>query len=158
MNGQANRLFVAGVGVGGHLALLSAFYSQHVFGGVFCLDTAPPESLVQAITGGEGQTIFPLYEQKKHMFICITKWKASMANDQIELVKQQAQLMRGHGFLRLSLKEFSKSMDKAICQVHSYSRLGSQYEVDRMTAHRKARTGDFDKQAQQKNAPATTAK
>jgi len=46
MGGRADKLFVAGVGVGGHMALLSAFYSQHIFGGVFCLDACAPDSLV----------------------------------------------------------------------------------------------------------------
>jgi len=55
--------------------------------------------------------------------------------------------MRGNGFLRTSLKEFAKSMDKAVAQVHPYSRLASQYEVDRMKAFREARTGKYDKQA-----------
>ena len=65
--------------------------------------------------------------------------------------------MRGNGFLRPSLKELKKSMDRAICQVHNYSRVGSQYEVDRMNAFREARGGKFDKPAQARNAPAVTA-
>ena len=81
------------------------------------------------------------------MFICITKWKASISSADEEKVKQQAQSMRGKGFLRVSLKELKKSMDKAVAQTHHYSRVGSQYEVDRMNAQRKARSGDFDKQA-----------
>ena len=58
--------------------------------------------------------------------------------------------MRGNGFLRFSLKELKKSMDRAISQVHPYSRCGSQYEVDRMNAFREARSGKYDKLAQQK--------
>jgi len=53
--------------------------------------------------------------------------------------------MRGKGFLRISLKELKKSMDRAICQVHNFSRVGSQYEVDRMNAFREARSGKYDK-------------
>jgi len=45
-------------------------------------------------------------------------------------------------------------MSRAINQVWSYSRLGSQFEVDRMTAMRKARSGDYDKQGLAKNGPA----
>lgn len=62
--------------------------------------------------------------------------------------------MRGKGFLRVSLKELKKSMDRAICQVHNFSRVGSQYEVDRMNAFREARSGKYDKMAQARNAPA----
>ena len=64
--------------------------------------------------------------------------------------------MRGNGFLRVSLKEFKKSMDRAVCQVHSYSRIGSQYEYDRMKSFREARTGKFDKEAMKKNAAMLT--
>jgi len=45
-------------------------------------------------------------------------------------------------------------MKRAIMQVHTYSRLGSQYEIDKMTSMRKARSGDYDKQALAKNGPA----
>jgi len=55
--------------------------------------------------------------------------------------------MRGNGFLRFTLKEPKKALDRAICQVHNYSRIGSQYEVDRMNAWREARSGKFDKPA-----------
>ena len=66
--------------------------------------------------------------------------------------------MRGNGFLRLTLKELPKAMDRAICQVHSYSRLGSQFEVDRMKSFRAARSGDYDGKALQKNGVALGAK
>ena len=56
--------------------------------------------------------------------------------------------MRGHGFLRTYLKDFKTSMDKAVAQVHPYSRLGSQYEIDRMKSYRQARTGKYDEHAQ----------
>lgn len=46
MEGRADKLFIGGVGVGGHIAMLMAFFSQHVFGGVFCLNIAPPEMIV----------------------------------------------------------------------------------------------------------------
>ena len=88
MGGRADKLFIAGVGVGGHVAMLSAFYSQHILGGAFCLDTAPPESLVQAIQGGEGAAIFPLYEAKKNMFLCVTQWKASLSDSEKNAVAQ----------------------------------------------------------------------
>ena len=80
MGGRADKLFIAGVGVGGHIAMLSAFYSQHILGGVFCLDTAPPEMIVNSIQSGEGHAIFPNYEAKKNMFICVTQWKASLSD------------------------------------------------------------------------------
>ena len=67
-------------------------------------------------------------------------------------------MIRGNGFLRLTLKEPKKAMDRAICQVHTYSRIGSQYEVDRMVAWREARSGKYDKQAQARNAPQYTVK
>jgi len=80
MGGQANKLFVAGVGVGGHIAVLSGFYSQHILGGVFCLDTTLPDNLIHLIQGGEeAAAIFPLFEAKKNMHICLTKWKASVS-------------------------------------------------------------------------------
>jgi len=157
MGGRADKLFIGGVGVGGHIAMLSAFYSQHILGGCFCLDTPPPQQIVQGITGGEGTSIFPLYEAKKNMFIGIIEWKASLDDNTKNQVKEQAQMMRGNGFLRLSLAELKKSMDRAICQVHTYSRVGSQYEVDRMNAFREARTGKYDKAAQARNAPGATA-
>ena len=72
MNGRAEKLFICGVGTGGHIALLSAFYSKHVFGGVFCLDKPAPEELVSTIQSGEGSAIFPYFEAKKNMFICMT--------------------------------------------------------------------------------------
>ena len=154
MGGRADKLFIMGVGVGGHIALLSALYNQHIFGGVFCVDTPPPETIVNVIQSGEGAAIFPLYEAKKNMLICITQWKASLDEATKNNVAQQAQVLRGKGFLRVTLKEVKKSMDRAICQVHNFSRVGSQYEVDRMNAFRDARTGKFDKQAQARNAPA----
>lgn len=49
MSGRADKLFIVGVGVGGHLAILSAFYSQHIFGGVFCLDTTLPDSFMHIL-------------------------------------------------------------------------------------------------------------
>ncbi len=80
MGGRADKLFIAGVGVGGHLALLTAFYSQHIFGGAFCLDATVPDSLVGVIkTGAEAAVVFPNLEAKKDMFICVTKWKADMS-------------------------------------------------------------------------------
>ena len=97
-----------------------------------------------------------MYEAKKNMFICITQWKATLDDGTKNAVAQQAQVMRGKGFLRLSLKEVKKSMDRAICQVHNFSRVGSQYEVDRMNSFREARTGKYDKQAQARNAPAVS--
>ena len=48
------------------------FYSKHVFGGVFCLDKPAPEELVSTIQSGEGSAIFPYFEAKKNMFICMT--------------------------------------------------------------------------------------
>ena len=153
MGGRADKLFIGGVGVGGHIAVLSGFYSQHILGGVFCLDTALPDNLLSAVqTGAEAAAIFPLYEAKKNMFVCVTKWKATLSDDEITKVKEQAQVLRGNGFGRTSLKEFNKSAARAINQVWSYSRLGSQFEVDRMTAIRKARSGDYDKHAIPKNA------
>ena len=155
MNGRADKLFIAGVGVGGHIAVLSGFYSQHVLGGVFCLDTTLPDTFMNSIQAGqEASAIFPLYDAKKNMFICLTQWKASLPEHEVTKAKEQAQVLRGNGFCRTSLKEFKKSMSRAVNQVHSYSRLGSQFEVDRMTAIRKARTGDYDKAALAKNGPA----
>ena len=115
MGGRADKLFIMGVGVGGHIALLSAMYNQHIFGGAFCLDVPPPEAIVNAIQSGEGAAIFPLYEAKKNMLICITQWKASLDDATKNNVAQQAQVLRGKGFLRVTLKELKKSMDRAIC-------------------------------------------
>lgn len=55
-----------------------------------------------------------MYEAKKNMLICITKWKSKPTSDVEEKVKQQAQSMRGKGFLRVTMKEVKKSMDKAV--------------------------------------------
>ena len=49
------------------------------------------------------------------MFIGIIEWKASLDDNTKNQVKEQAQVMRGNGFLRLSLAELKKSMDRAIC-------------------------------------------
>lgn len=115
MGGRADRLFIAGVGVGGHIAVLSGFYSQHIVGGVFCLDTTLPDSFMHSVSAGaEAAAIFPLYEAKKNMFICLTKWKASLGEDAICKAKEQAQVLRGNGFCKTSLKEFKKSMSRAI--------------------------------------------
>ena len=154
MGGRSDKLFIAGVGVGGQLAILTAFASQHILGGAFCLDSELPESLMQMVQSNEGASVYPQYEAKKNMFICVTDWKSSVDDDCKQRVQNQAQILRGHGFLRTSLKEFKKSMDKAVCQTHSYSRLGSQYENDRLKAFRAARTGKYDKQALEKNGPA----
>jgi hypothetical protein len=81
MNGRAEKLFICGVGIGGHIALLSSFYSQHIFGGVFCLDIPAPDELVNAIQSREGAAIFPQYEAKKNMFICMTEFKKSLDAD-----------------------------------------------------------------------------
>lgn len=89
MNGRADKLFIAGVGVGGHIAMLSAFNSQHVFGGAFCFDTSMPEAIVQGV-GSEGSAIFPQYEAKKNMSLGMGKYKASLSADQETAIKNQA--------------------------------------------------------------------
>ena len=76
-----------------------------------------------------------------------------MKDAEVATVKGQAQILRGIGFSRTSLHELEKSMERAVAQVHSYNRLGSQFEVDRMKAFRKARNGDYDKQAMALNGP-----
>lgn len=48
-NGRADKVFISGIGVGGQLAMLAGFHSQHVLGGTFCLDAEVPESIVQAV-------------------------------------------------------------------------------------------------------------
>lgn len=78
MSGRADKLFITGVGTGGQLALLAAFHSQHILGGAFCLDKEVPESILQAVQSNEGPSIFPQYEAKKNMFICVTQYKASL--------------------------------------------------------------------------------
>ena len=88
MGGRADKLFIMGTGVGGHLALLTAFYSQHVFGGVFCCDAIMPDGLVTGATGGEGGAIYPNFEAKKNMFICVTKWKGKISEADVEKAKQ----------------------------------------------------------------------
>ena len=155
MGGRADKLFICGVGQGGQLAMLSAFHSQHVLGGAFCLDSEAPETIISAIQGNEAAAMYPQFEAKKNMFLCITSFKGSFDDAAKMRAQQQAQLLRGNGFLRTSMNSFDKSMDRAMCQVHGYSRLGSLYEVDRMKAFREARSGKYDKQAQTKNAPNT---
>ena len=153
MGGRADKLFICGVGEGGQLAMLTAFHSQHILGGAFCLDSEAPDTIIQHIQSAEGAAIYPQYEAKKNMFLCITAFKGNFDDAAKQRAQQQAQLLRGNGFLRTSMHKFEKSMDRAMCQVHGYSRLGSLYEVDRMKAFREARTGKYDKQAQAKNAP-----
>ena len=57
--------------------------------------------------------------------------------------------MRGHGFLRLTSIELKKGLDRMLTQVHPYSHLASQYEVDRMLNLHKARDGEFDSKFKQ---------
>ena len=90
MNGRADKLFIAGVGVGGHLAMLSAFHSQHVLGGCFCLDVGAPDSIIQGIRGQEGAALYPQYEAKKNMIIGISKFKANISADQETQIKSDA--------------------------------------------------------------------
>ena len=84
MNGRSDKVFVAGLGVGGQLAMLAAFHSQHLLGGSFCLDAEIPERIVQAVQSNEGAAVFPQYEAKKNMFICVTKYKASLDEMKIQ--------------------------------------------------------------------------
>jgi len=73
MGGRADKLFVAGVGVGGHIAVLTGFFTTHILGGVFCLDTTLPDTLMNSVqSGAEAAAIYPMYEAKKNMFICLT--------------------------------------------------------------------------------------
>lgn len=96
--------------------------------------------------------MFPHYEAKQNMLICITEWNASMSEQQKTHALQQAQIMRGNCFLRVTLEDFTKTFKRALAQVHTFSRIGSQYEVDRLEAINKARKGEFDKQALERNA------
>lgn len=81
MNGQANKLFLAGKGAGGHLAMLAAMYSNEALGGVFCLDAPAPEQVTSLLQSNEAAAIWPLYEAKKNMFVCITQWQMTLTEE-----------------------------------------------------------------------------
>ena len=80
------------------------------------------------------------------MFICVTAYE-KMSDSLRNKIGQQGQMLRGHGFLRLTSIELKKALDRMLCQVHHYNHLASQAEVDRMINLHKARDGDFDKVA-----------
>ena len=42
MDGRADKLFIGGVGTGGALAMMAAFYLPDVIGGVFSADSEVP--------------------------------------------------------------------------------------------------------------------
>ena len=108
-----------------------AFQSQHVLGGTFCLDAQVPDSIYNVITSDEGASVFPQYEAKKDMWICMTKQQEML--DQLRTVcGQQGQMLRGKGFNRLQQAELKKCFERALAQVHVYSRLGGTNEYDNM--------------------------
>ena len=86
------------------------------------------------------------------MFVCVTSYN-KMTDELKNKIGQQGQLMRGHGFLRLTSIELKKALDRMLCQVHQYSHLASQAEVDRMKYLHMARDGDFDKVAVNTETP-----
>ena len=145
--GRADRVFIGGQGYGGQIALAAAFKSQHVLAGVFCLDAAVPESIYNLVFSKEGSSVFPQYEAKKNMWICLTK-NLEMSEEMMKQIGQQGQLLRGRGFLRLHQAPLKQSIERALAQFHVYSRLGGQDEYQEMLDEKKAIKGDFDSKAQ----------
>ena len=46
MDGRADKLFIGGIGTGGALAMMAAFYLPDVIGGVFCADSEVPAQIL----------------------------------------------------------------------------------------------------------------
>ena len=151
MDGRADKLFIGGIGAGGALALHAALYSPDSIGGVFCADCEVPANILADVQSEKPDACIPQFEAKQKMFMCLTKLN-SMTEEMKNKIGQQGQVLRGHGFLRLTSVELKKALDRMLCQVHPYSHLGSQYEVDRMLNMQKARGGDFDKSASKAQA------
>ena len=124
----------------------AAFYSPENLGGVFIADSEVPDNIMNDIQSEKAASLFPQFELKQKMFICITAYE-KMSDSLRNKIGQQGQMLRGHGFLRLTSIELKKALDRMLCQVHHYNHLASQAEVDRMINLHKARDGDFDKVA-----------
>ena len=75
MDGRADKLFVGGVGTGGALAMMAAFYLPDVLGGVFCADTEVPSQILNDIQNEKADTLIPQFQAKQGMFLCVTKYK-----------------------------------------------------------------------------------
>ena len=49
MGGRADKLFIGGVGLGGQIAMQTAFYGEKTLGGVFVADADIPAHIVEDI-------------------------------------------------------------------------------------------------------------
>ena len=83
-SGRADLVFIGGEGFGGQIAMAAAFQTQHVLGGVFCLDAGVPDTLYNTISSNEAGVIYPQYEAKKNMWICMTKNDKEKFNKELE--------------------------------------------------------------------------
>ena len=75
MGGRSDKLFIGGCGMGGTIALLQAFYSPDVLGGVFAADCEVPANILQDVTGVKPDASIPQFEAKLNMFVGITQAK-----------------------------------------------------------------------------------
>lgn len=74
---------------------------------------AIPDSIYNIVQSKEGDSVFPQYEAKKNMWICVTKQK-EMDEDTKTKIGQQGQMMRGRGFNRLHQADLKHSMERAL--------------------------------------------
>jgi predicted esterase len=145
MGGRADRVVLAGVGTGGHMALLAGFLCPHVLGGVVAIDTDIPASLYGPISTNEGAALFPNLEQKMNMHIGLCPNTIEDEN-KIKAIGQQCQMFRGKGFLRLSTDKIKKQFERSLGQFHCYPKLGGD-EFAKAELRYKARAGDLDDKA-----------
>ena len=59
MDGRSDKLFIGGIGTGGHLAMMAAFYLPDVIGGVFCADSEVPAQILTDIQSEKADTLIP---------------------------------------------------------------------------------------------------
>ena len=80
------------------------------------------------------------------MAVMITK-QVKMEEEMKTQVGQQGQLLRGKGFLRVNHAELKKGFERALAQIHVYSRLGGTDQYDAMIKMQQCRAGDHDSSA-----------
>ena len=143
MGGRANKLFIGGFGLGGQIAMQAAFYSEQTIGGVFTADADIPAHIIEDIQDENAEALIPQFEAKKNMFICVTSYK-TMTDEQKEKIGEQGQLMRSHGFLRLTSIPLKKAIERMIVETHEYGVVNSKADVDKFNHLWNARNGNYD--------------
>ena len=92
-----------------------------------------PADILQQITSGEAEASIPNFEAKKNMFVGLSVFDEKKVSESTKIdLMEQGQMMRGAGFLRVTLAPAREAIRRNICQLHGYSRLASDFEVDRV--------------------------